>query len=136
MAETAWSDLVGMTMLSRLPRVPGRTRRMGGQMLVAAALPFLGLGACTPAPQEPTGLQDPIRVDGGLVAGVQAPDAPVRSYKGIPFAAPPVGDLRWKPPAPVIPWEGVKQADSFSDACVQELQRSRLPWSVGVHAPG
>ena len=63
------------------------------------------------------------------MAGVQAPGSPVRTYKGIPFAAPPVAGRRWKPPAPVIPWEGVKQADRFSDACVQDLQRSRLPWT-------
>ena len=63
------------------------------------------------------------------MAGVQAPGSTVRGYKGIPFAAPPVGGLRWKPPAPVVPWEGVKQADRFSDACVQDLQRSRLPWT-------
>jgi para-nitrobenzyl esterase len=63
------------------------------------------------------------------VAGVPAPGSPVRSYKGIPFAAPPVGGLRWKPPQAVIPWEGVKRADRFSDACVQDLQRARLPWT-------
>jgi para-nitrobenzyl esterase len=115
--------------VSFLLRVPGRTWRKSGRVVVAAALPFLGLGAGTPPLREPAALQDPIRVDGGLVKGVQAPDSPVRSYKGIPFAAPPVGGLRWKPPQGVVPWEGVKQADRFSDACVQDLQRSRLPWT-------
>jgi para-nitrobenzyl esterase len=110
MARTAESDVVGRT-------------------LVAAVLPLLALGASRPSLREPTGLRDPVRVDGGLVAGVQGPGSPVRSYKGIPFAAPPVGGRRWKPPAPVIPWDGVKQADRFSDACVQDLQRSRLPWT-------
>ena len=50
--------------------------------------------------------EDPVRVDGGLVSGSAAGE--VRVYKGIPFAAPPVGDLRWKPPQPVKPWEGVR----------------------------
>ena len=68
-------------------------------------------------------------VEGGLVAGVDLPDSEVRFYKGIPFAAPPVGDLRWRPPQPVIPWDGVLQAETISDGCMQALTRSRLPWT-------
>ena len=40
-------------------------------------------------------------------------------FKGIPFAAPPMGDLRWKSPAPVTPWSGVRKADAFANACMQ-----------------
>ena len=43
----------------------------------------------------------------------------VAAFKGIPFAAPPVGDLRWKAPRPVIPWSGVKQASAFALPCAQ-----------------
>jgi para-nitrobenzyl esterase len=43
----------------------------------------------------------------------------VRSYKGIPFAAPPVGDLRWKPPQPVQPWDGVRDCTKFGAICPQ-----------------
>ena len=43
----------------------------------------------------------------------------VRSYKGIPFAAPPVGDLRWKAPQPVKNWSGVRQAVQFGPRCMQ-----------------
>lgn len=60
---------------------------------------------------------DTIRVDGGLISGVDADG--VRSYKGIPFAAPPVGDLRWKAPQPVVAWQGVRECDSFGRACPQ-----------------
>jgi para-nitrobenzyl esterase len=60
---------------------------------------------------------DTIKVEGGLISGTTADG--VRSYKGIPFAAPPVGDLRWKAPQPVVAWEGVRQCDSFGPECPQ-----------------
>jgi para-nitrobenzyl esterase len=58
------------------------------------------------------------KVTGGVVEGV-ANDG-IASFKGIPFAAPPVGDQRWRPPAPVIGWQGVRRADKFAPGCVQE----------------
>ena len=60
---------------------------------------------------------DTVRIDGGRVAGTTADG--VRRYKGLPFAAPPVGDLRWKPPQPVVAWTGVRAADAFSPECPQ-----------------
>src|SRR5690606_39524328 len=42
-----------------------------------------------------------------------------RSSDLIPFAAPPVGNLRWKPPQPVVPWTGVRQATAFGTQCMQ-----------------
>ncbi len=42
-----------------------------------------------------------------------------RQFRGIPYAAPPVGPLRWRPPAPVVPWQGVLQATAFSGSCAQ-----------------
>src|SRR5579864_7573910 len=60
---------------------------------------------------------DEIRVEGGLIAGTSANG--VRAFKGIPFAAPPVGDLRWKPPQPVIPWSGVHDATRPPTPCIQ-----------------
>jgi hypothetical protein len=56
-------------------------------------------------------------VTGGRVAGVSADS--VVSFKGIPFAAPPVGPLRWRSPQPVKPWTGVKEAASFAPGCIQ-----------------
>ncbi len=52
-----------------------------------------------------------VAVTGGQIQGV--PNHGVSSFRGIPFAAPPVGELRWKAPQPVKPWSGVKQADEF-----------------------
>jgi para-nitrobenzyl esterase len=58
-----------------------------------------------------------IKVDGGLISGA-AVDG-VRSFKGIPFAAPPVGELRWKAPQPVVSWDGVRKCEAFGPECPQ-----------------
>jgi para-nitrobenzyl esterase len=58
-----------------------------------------------------------VKVTGGEVQGVATEGISI--FKGIPFAAPPVGDLRWKEPAPVQAWTGVKKADAFGRACMQ-----------------
>jgi para-nitrobenzyl esterase len=57
-------------------------------------------------------------VTGGTVEGVVKDG--IASFKGIPFAAPPVGDLRWRSPQPVITWEGVRKADSYAPAPMQD----------------
>ncbi|MGD9160815.1 MAG: carboxylesterase family protein, partial [Desulfobacteraceae bacterium] len=58
-----------------------------------------------------------VEVTGGTIEGLEQDG--ILIYKGIPFAAPPVGDLRWKAPAPVKPWTGIKKSDAFCDACMQ-----------------
>jgi para-nitrobenzyl esterase len=60
-----------------------------------------------------------LTIEGGQVIGVQTPTEGIIVYKGIPFAAPPLGDLRWKEPQSVVPWEGVKVADTYGDAASQ-----------------
>ena len=57
------------------------------------------------------------RVDGGLVRGAVAHG--VIAFKGIPYAAPPVGPLRWAPPQPVKPWTGLRAARHFGPDCAQ-----------------
>jgi para-nitrobenzyl esterase len=64
-------------------------------------------------------IQEPIKVEGGLVSGTPGWAWGVRAYLGIPFTAPPVKNLRWRPPRPVIPWQGVRAAKEFSPACIQ-----------------
>jgi para-nitrobenzyl esterase len=64
-------------------------------------------------------IQEPIKIEGGLVSGTPGWGWGVREYRGIPFAAPPVGNLRWRPPQPVVPWQGVLAANHFSSACMQ-----------------
>jgi para-nitrobenzyl esterase len=60
---------------------------------------------------------DTIKVDGGVISGTTADG--VRSFKGIPFAAPPVGELRWKAPQKVVPWKGVRKCEAFGPDCPQ-----------------
>lgn len=60
-----------------------------------------------------------VKTDAGLVQGTAPSSAGVRAFKGVPFAAPPVGDLRWKAPQPATPWQGVRKADSFGARCMQ-----------------
>jgi para-nitrobenzyl esterase len=63
-------------------------------------------------------------VTGGKVSGVVANG--IVSFRGIPFAAPPVGELRWKAPQPLKPWIGVKQATRFGPSCVQDETIARI----------
>ncbi|HEY7338592.1 MAG TPA: carboxylesterase family protein [Bryobacteraceae bacterium] len=62
---------------------------------------------------------DPVRVDTGLLSGAAGKDPVVRVYKGIPFAAPPVGNLRWRAPQPAPKWDGVRKAEQFGSSCTQ-----------------
>lgn len=59
-----------------------------------------------------------LTVEGGQIEGVVDAEG-VAVYKGIPYAAPPVGDLRWKQPQPVQPWQGVRKCDKFGAASLQ-----------------
>jgi para-nitrobenzyl esterase len=60
---------------------------------------------------------DEVKIDSGKLKG--ASQDGVTSFKGIPFAAPPVGDLRWRPPQPVKPWSDVRDATKYGPDCAQ-----------------
>jgi para-nitrobenzyl esterase len=64
-------------------------------------------------------ITEPVKTNGGLVSGAAGNNPDVRVFKGIPYAAPPVGPLRWKAPQPAPKWEGVKTATSFGPRCMQ-----------------
>ena len=61
---------------------------------------------------------DPLSLDTGKIAGVISNDPTVRVYKGIPYAAPPLGEWRWRAPRPATPWVGVRAADAFGHRCM------------------
>jgi para-nitrobenzyl esterase len=101
-------------------------------------------------------LEGPIRTESGLVSGA---GAGITVFKGIPFADSTAGELRWKPPRPAKPWDGVRQATQFGAACPQnkamlkiealsedclnlniwtpaKTSRDRLPVMVSIHGGG
>ncbi len=82
--------------------------------LVAAAL----LSAAPLA----SAVTEPVKTDTGLLSGLPTATGAVRAYLGIPYAAPPVGDLRWRPPQPAPAWSGVRRADKFALASMQPIR--------------
>ena len=62
-----------------------------------------------------------VKTEGGRVAGALTEDGKLASFLGIPFAAPPVGELRWKAPQAVVPWTGVRAAKEFGSHCMQAV---------------
>ncbi len=84
--------------------------QQGGIAATLAAIALL----CGPLAAAQIGI---VSVTGGRMEGVTADG--VTSFKGIPFAAPPVGALRWRPPQAVGSWSGVKKADHFAPGCMQ-----------------
>lgn len=60
-----------------------------------------------------------LRTANGVLEGVVSPDGKVRTFKGIPYAAPPVGPLRWKPPQPAPAWSGVRKAVDYPPRAMQ-----------------
>ena len=61
-----------------------------------------------------------VRIGNGVLEGAINPATGIRSFKGIPFAAPPVGPLRWKAPLPALDWTGVRAARQFGPRCMQQ----------------
>ena len=76
-------------------------------------------------PGEP----DRVKTANGVIQGTGRQASGVRMFKGIPFAAPPTGDLRWRPPQPVKNWDGVREADTIRPAlhAAPHLRRHEFP---------
>lgn len=76
------------------------------------------IGTLVSARGSEGGSPDRIKLTSGVVEGIRRQDG-LRVFQGIPFAAPPVGDSRWKPPQPVKPWDGVREAKEFGPPPMQ-----------------
>jgi carboxylesterase type B len=74
-------------------------------------------------------ISQPVKVTGGRITGVPGKDASILAFKGIPYAAPPVGNLRWRAPQPVVPWQDVRKADHYSASCMQRIVQESPPWT-------
>jgi para-nitrobenzyl esterase len=77
----------------------------------------------------------PVRTEQGLVQGAPGKQPGVTAFKGIPFAAAPVGDLRWQPPQPAPAWQGVRDATAYGDVCVQNPAPQRFPPNSATDIP-
>ena len=83
-------------------------------LLLAVSMAVLSLAARPAAAADRV-----VKIDSGVIEGVPALTPGVTAYLGIPYAAPPVGELRWRPPQPADPWPNVRNADRYSPACMQ-----------------
>lgn len=99
-------------------------------LVLLSALALLG---CAESVENPV-----LTIEGGQVQGVPADKAGVYVYRGIPYAAAPLGDLRWKEPQPVTPWQGVLVADKFGHPGYQSVHYPggyTTEWGYGDEAP-
>ena len=122
--------------MPQLRNRPGSGSRVGIPLFCLAVL----LGGCSDLPEgqspasaaqgESPAIALELEVTGGAIRGIgdMSPGG-LKQYHAIPYAAPPVGDLRWAPPAPVVPWEGVLDASARGPACTQ-----RRPVSAPFYA--
>lgn len=102
---------------------------------VGAALMAMALVAAAPVDRSMMPVVgDPVATDNGRVAGTRLTSG-VRAYLGIPFAAPPVGDLRWAPPQP-LNWAGVWNADRKGPECIQVLRPHDINHYFGEEPSG
>ncbi|HYG86166.1 MAG TPA: carboxylesterase family protein [Azospirillum sp.] len=86
------------------------------EFAMMATLAFVTIASTAPVLAQATNQQ--VRIDSGVIEGAVSGD--VVSFKGIPYAAPPRGDLRWRAPQPVAPWDGVRKAIAYGNDCVQQ----------------
>ena len=75
-------------------------------------------------------LPNEVKIESGRITGVPGRNQSIILFKGIPYAAPPVGDLRWRPPQPAEPWKGIKACDKFGPSAMQAPQAPFMMWST------
>jgi para-nitrobenzyl esterase len=112
-----------------------RTKMRARQLMILISIAFVIVQAvsCRSKAPEVNALGDPIKIDTGYISGTVIGDVgkEVRIYRGIPYAAPPVGDLRWKPPQPAAPWPGIRECTAFGKSSPQ----STMPFDLSDMPP-
>ncbi|MCL6250757.1 carboxylesterase family protein [Altererythrobacter sp. KTW20L] len=123
------------------------TRKIGKTAFARSALVALmmaSVGACATADMavaQSTAAgtsmiaSGPVQTEQGMVRGVPGALPGITVFKGLPFAAPPVGDLRWEQPQPAASWTGVRMADTWGDSCVQNPAPTRFPPNSATDMP-
>jgi para-nitrobenzyl esterase len=96
--------------------------------LLALSVVFVGFVRCSNTPLQAATVSMIVQTASGSVRGQLSQD--VYSFRGIPFAAPPVGSLRWRAPAPAHPWSGVRDAAHYGPPCAQAV----FDWNRAVAA--
>jgi para-nitrobenzyl esterase len=99
-------------------------------MSSAAALSLALAGAALTAAPAQAALDKPVQTVNGLVSGTPGSAPGVTVFRGIPFAAAPVGPLRWRAPQPAANWTGVRDGSKWGDTCIQASAKTR---SLGVN---
>lgn len=117
-------DLGSRGLLAALPR--NKTIKDGKTTMKRSWVLFAAMLLATPCFAEIT---NPVQIETGLVSGIAGIDSNVTVFKGIPYAEPPVGNLRWTAPRAPLSWKGVRKADQFGDACAQVFPKGDFPKS-------
>lgn len=100
---------------------------------IVALCALAAICSCASAPENPI-----LTIEGGQIQGVLAENEGVYVYRGIPYAAPPLGELRWKAPQPVVPWNGVRICDQFGHPSYQAVHYPgsyTTEWGYGAESP-
>jgi len=105
------------------------------RLCLAACIAVGGTGLCLGTPPAGAAAK-PVRTESGLVEGVTGADRSIMVFKGIPYAAPPIGRRRWRAPGPPLKWSGVRAAAQFGASCIQTIVQEKKPWTYEFMAHG
>ncbi len=91
--------------------------------------------SCNTVPESASIDVNSVEVESGMISGKTTDDKTVKIFLGVPFAAPPVGELRWKAPQPVVPWNGTKACVTPPASAMQATPKPFFCWSKEFMAP-
>ena len=120
-----------------IPKTPLRARAaLGTSALLVVVSGGLFAAQTLPSASKHPVLSGPVTVAEGRLTGVPGRARTLTVFKGVPFAAPPVGPRRWRAPEPAEKWTGVRLADTVSPSCIQTIVEERKPWTYEFMAHG